>query len=689
MLMFFLALFVLLIGSLPWVAALRPINKPAWLMAFYLIGSANVTLTLYITNSFYVLNLQWVVLVIHMCFGGLGWYIWKRFEKPPLWQPFEGLNKKIDIQWLRREPVLAFLTLGIVLCYIFALVQIILVPQNNMDSLSTHLSRIIFWRQHGSFFPWPTFASNQVSYPVNAQLQTYWTLLFLNNDLLVGSVQWLAVLISGVGVFAVAREFNFNRRQSAFAALIFLSFPLVALQSTTTQTDLITVAFFIPAVYFLILGLKKGNHPSLLLSAISVGLGMGVKKSYFILLPVLAIVAVLALLQFGRRDWKQVAIWSLDLAIAVALLGSYSYIVNWMYFGSLFGAPSYVNNLITTPASQTTAPKVEVTPSPDVTEQESSLAVPEDDNPAPGGDILMQLVYNVPRLFYQALDTSGLPGPLDGYVHKAKMRVVSAFFQRIGFSEIEGTTFTASGHSFSFAQKNINEESYAWYGPLSVLLILPALLYGVWWGLRKHFYLLTIPAIGLFIFLPLEIFFRPGWDPFQGRYFAPVIALCAPLMSMWFKKEKGNPGYEGLIASLAIMIVAVTFLYNPSKPTLGKYVDDRRAWGTDRIFIQTIQRKNDRSMYYMVEEFVPADATLGYYIPFFIMDYPLFGEQLNRQLVPIHSTGMISNTKKLRALGIDYLLMPKGDQYPVPGPEYQFAAKIPGWKLYVYVPAPP
>jgi F-type H+-transporting ATPase subunit gamma len=69
--------------------------------------------------------------------------------------------------------------LCVALLYGFALAQVILIPQNNMDSLSTHLSRIGFWHQLGSFFPWPTFMLNQVWYPVNAQLQTYWTLLFL------------------------------------------------------------------------------------------------------------------------------------------------------------------------------------------------------------------------------------------------------------------------------------------------------------------------------------------------------------------------------------------------------------------------------------------------------------------------------------------------------------------------------
>ena len=185
MLIFILALFILLASSLPWVAVFRLSYKSAWLMALYLIGSASVTLCSYIANSLYVLDQRWVMVGLHVCIGGFGWLIWRRAGRPHLWLPFQGWKIKFDTQWIRREPVLALLTLSTALFYAFAFVQVILIPQNNMDSLSTHLSRIGFWFQHGSFFPWQTTMLNQVWYPVVAQLQTYWTLLFLGSDQMV------------------------------------------------------------------------------------------------------------------------------------------------------------------------------------------------------------------------------------------------------------------------------------------------------------------------------------------------------------------------------------------------------------------------------------------------------------------------------------------------------------------------
>jgi len=684
MLIFFLALVILLMSSLPWVAISRISNKPAWLMALYLIGSAIVTLSLYTANSFYALNQRWTILTLHMFLGGVGWLLWQRIGKPSVWGPFQHTRINFNVRWLRSDPVLALLLSGIISSYIFALVQIILIPQNNMDSLSTHLSRIGFWLQHGSFFPWQTMLENQVWYPVNAQLQTYWTLLFLGSDRLVGSVQWLAALISGVGVFGMARLLGYHRRPSALAALIFMSFPLVALQSTTTQTDLMTVAFFIPAVYFLILGMRENQNSFLTLSAISVGLGIGVKKSYFILLPVLAVMALLIVLQFGKRTWKPLLFWSINLVMGIAIFGSYMYVVNLKYFGGLFGPPNYIETVIGAPQGRNAAPDrftfARVS-------RDTSMIMPVSTTSSLGRDIFFEVIYNAPRLFYQSLDTSGLPRPLDGYSHKVKLRLAQVFFKAIGFEEIEGTAYTAPGHVFSFSDKNINEESYAWYGPLSVLLIFPALLIQAWRGWRQRSWLMLGPGLALLIFTPLEIIFRPGWDPFQGRYFAPLIALCAPLMAIWFK-ENGNSIYEWLIAVLAVIIIAVTLLYNPSKPTLGKFADEFHIWSNNRIFVQTIQRKNNRDVYYMVEKFVPADSTLGYYVPFFILDYPFFGENLRRHLEPLTSPAQISDLQWLRAHRIEYLLFPKADEYPTPPVEYQLVSHIQGWKLYVYIPTP-
>jgi hypothetical protein len=90
----------------------------------------------------------------------------------------------------------------------------------------------------------------------------------------------------------------------------------------------------------------------------------------------------------------------------------------------------------------------------------------------------------------------------------------------------------------------------------------------------------------------------------------------------------------------------------------------------------------------MVGKFVPSESTLGYYAPFFILDYLLFGENFERHLVPMVSRSQISDIQWLREQEIDYLLLPKRDDDPSPPSEYQLISSWPGWRLYAYMPAP-
>jgi hypothetical protein len=212
-------------------------------------------------------------------------------------------------------------------------------------------------------------------------------------------------------------------------------------------------------------------------------------------------------------------------------------------------------------------------------------------------------------------------------------------------------------------------------------LIFPALLKKTWQGLHRRSFLLLIPVSTLMIFTPLEIVFRPGWDPYQGRYFAPVVALCAPLMAEWFK-ENGHARVEWLWSGLALLFVAVTLLYNPAKPTLGKLADDFHVWHNDRAIIQTLQRKNDRAVYELIEQSVPAHARLGSYTPFFFMEYPLFGDDTDRPLVTIMSAEQATDPVWLKAHSVDYLLIRNTTiKKDVPA-NYSIHATIYGWTIY-------
>jgi hypothetical protein len=105
--------------------------------------------------------------------------------------------------------------------------------------------------------------------------------------------------------------------------------------------------------------------------------------------------------------------------------------------------------------------------------------------------------------------------------------------------------------------------------------------------------------------------------------------------------------------------------------------------------LQTIQRKKDRWVYFIVERSVPQDATLGYYIPFYFMEYPLFGADLTRLLVPMNAPAQVTDLAWQKEQGVEYLLLPDQPDVPLPPADvYEIADRVEGWTLYALKPTP-
>jgi hypothetical protein len=648
---------LVLLASVFLAASFRLTTKPAALLSLYLFSYANVVLAGEIANSFSALNQQWVFLGLHFLFCAASGMLWWRAGRPSLAGPLAdgkaGSSSRSMRAFIKNQPDLALLALGIFIAFAYAAVLNLLVPANNNDSLSTHLSRVGYWLQHGSFFPWPSSRQFQLYYPVNTQLQFLWTILFWGSDRLIGSIQWMAALVAAVAVFGTARLLGWKRAQSAFAALIFLTFPLILLQATTPQNDIVNTAIFISAFYFTLAGFRTGQKSLLLLSALSIGLGLGTKQTFYFLLPGIALLVLLLWWKAGKILWRRILYWVAACAVAFGLFAVYMNVVNWRYFGNPLGVQESVSDITGYGNTSRTV---------------NSLA------------------YNIPRYLYQALDTCGLPRPLDGYAHKVKSHIVGFIVEKTGF-QMEGTDFTYPGHTFLLKDMNFNQEDYAWYGPLSVLLLFPALVWYFVKGIRKRepaFVTMAITALAFLFFITIMF---PYWDPFTGRYFAPVVALCSPLMAGFYPTDNQRRILlRVLVLALALTVTGVTMLTNPAKQVAGKMTNRTNIWSGDRVAGEVIQNFDERDMLYMVDDLVPIHATLGLYTPVYFFDYPMFGAYFTRELVPVYPFERISDADWLRSQGIQYILFQE-NQEPAPDlpPGLTLIKAIDGWSLYQWI----
>lgn len=123
-------------------------------------------------------------------------------------------------------------------------------PSVNWDSLSYHMTRVLFWIENRSVAYYPTvdgrqlFSSVMVDYSL-MQLR----LLSGGSDRLANVPQWLAYVFSGVTVSLIARELGAERRGQQVAALAAMTIPMAVLQASTTQNDL-TVALWCAVTVF-------------------------------------------------------------------------------------------------------------------------------------------------------------------------------------------------------------------------------------------------------------------------------------------------------------------------------------------------------------------------------------------------------------------------------------------------------
>lgn len=599
-------------------------NRTAKLLGLYLLCYADIVLVGQITNSFYELNNPWLWLAFHLACATAAWLAWRRSGRPDVWEGLRFRLSKASV-WsaLNRWPELGLLTAGVGLGFLFNAVILWIVPPNNNDSLATHMARVGYWLQRGSFFPWATDRVWQVTYPVNMQLQMFWTVLFLGTDRIVEAVQWLGSLAALLSVYGLARLLGATHPQALFATLLFGTFPEIALEASSTQNDLVAGALFTAVFYLLFLGLKERNPGALALSGLALGLGLGTKQTLLFLLPGLAL-AVLLVLWFSKREerlgvLRRLLIWVGSSVAAFLLLGIYMYVVNQVNFQYPLGPETAVSGQTGGMTAQS---------------------------------LKENLLYNSFRLAYQTVDPSGLPDPLTGYSIKLKALVVGKLTSLVGFYP-ENEIALAPKHSFSLRERYLMQEDAAWYGPVYAFLVIPALLYQFWVGIKKKDPLrLGIFALAVTFWL-IDAAFRPGWDPFQGRYFIPVVAAATACAAFLFQPGRKMAFLRWSIVVLALTILTNTFLWSAAKPVSG----EENILNSNRINMLTQQSFYMRQPVQMVERYVPADATLGLLTFDTLIEYPLFGENFHRRLVPIYPPERIQDRNWMESQGIEFVLV--------------------------------
>ncbi|MEU4781834.1 hypothetical protein, partial [Micromonospora sp. NPDC023633] len=154
----------------------------------------------------------------------------------------------------RGERLLAGTVGGLLLV---ELLIALLAEPNNFDSQTYHLPKVEHWVARGGLDFWPTAIHRQVTIPPGAEYLLLHLRLFTGGDALHNLVQWAA----GVGVLLAATritaQLGGGRRAQLLTAFVLATTPMVALQATSTQTDLVCAAWVACAGTLALDGLRR------------------------------------------------------------------------------------------------------------------------------------------------------------------------------------------------------------------------------------------------------------------------------------------------------------------------------------------------------------------------------------------------------------------------------------------------
>ncbi|MGK5442550.1 hypothetical protein ACSNN7_12140 [Micromonospora sp. URMC 105] len=140
----------------------------------------------------------------------------------------------------RGERLLAGTIGGVLLV---ELLVALLAEPNNFDSQTYHLPKVEHWVAQGSLDFWPTAIHRQVTIPPGAEYLLLHLRLLTGGDALHNLVQWAAALGCLVAATRVVAQLGGGRRAQLLTAFLLATTPMVVLQATSTQTDLVAAAW--------------------------------------------------------------------------------------------------------------------------------------------------------------------------------------------------------------------------------------------------------------------------------------------------------------------------------------------------------------------------------------------------------------------------------------------------------------
>jgi len=525
-----------------------------------------------------------------------------------------------------RPLVLLTVVVSVGLAYIIAL--IVGTPPNGWDPMNYHLARAAFWLQSGGVGYIKEAYDQRLNFnPPNGEIGFAFVLGVTREENLVGFVQFFAALACATGVFAIARRLGLGRAEAAFGALVFLSLPLVALQSSTAKNDLIVASFLVAALPFLL----GDSRREIALGSIAVALAVGTKFTAAYGLAIL-----LAIVLVAPRTLLPLRIAGL---LAGGTAGSYWYFVNARETGHFLGDQSNVPGL--------TAP---LHPPENLLSAFGTLVDSLDLSGARGADVLIYplagivIAIALSAVYGEIGKKSGLVVAVVVSALPLLLLLVSKQLGRPALVRLDDALghpkgFLATGDSTTSSPTTASDTA-SWYGPAGLLLVTTTGIAALSFARRKSIaapnLVCALAPLGMFTLVALTL----TYNPWLGRFFIFPVALSASLWGLALR-SKGTAWATAALAGVTLVLSLVHYAEKPSGlRLLDRSAPSTSVWTMKRWQVQSQHDPAIGPVFRFLDQDVPRRASIGLALGANDFGYPAFGPHLDRrvELVPFGSS---------------------------------------------------
>jgi len=175
-----------------------------------------------------------------------------------------------------------------------------LTPIRGGDERMYHASRVLYWTQNRTIFPYATHNDRQNVFPYGSELFFLYPILFTKEEVIGRIVFWLGHPVAVIGLYFLLRELEIGKKISLAGTLIFTGTPIVIEQSVGLKPEIWLAVFSLGTGFWAVRAYKRPDRArkTLFFLALFSILSVNVKFTALSLLPA----AIFLLWLLGKRN---------------------------------------------------------------------------------------------------------------------------------------------------------------------------------------------------------------------------------------------------------------------------------------------------------------------------------------------------------------------------------------------------